>query len=138
METQNFFAQYKKEIIYGVIILIVLYIVKKNWYKIQGIFKPAAETNSGQPLTDQRKVALQLIATNLHKDIYETPWTGHDYTPYAAALKLYDDELKYLADYYKIHLAQGVSLHTDISSQWYPFGDEPAALLSKLSGLGKI
>lgn len=134
---KDFLNKNKETIIKWLIILAVCYIVYKNWWRVEGMLKPVSRDNSPEALSDTRKNSLETIAGEMYNDIYHTPLTGHDYSSYTKIVAMYDNEVIYLADYYKNHLANGNKLYTDINSQWYTWGNTPNELMTKLSELGK-
>jgi len=141
----TFFIKYKRQIIIGLLILTILIIIRRNWYKIGQFFKPKApsliddEGQGSTPLTQEQLNKIYGIAGKLYNDIYETGWTGHTYEPYGLALTLTDRELLELARYYKRNLSNGNSLYSDIGSQIYVWSDgTPAELRNKLSKIGEL
>lgn len=138
-KAKTFFEQNKKVIIGVVVVGLAIYLYKKHGWRLQRIVSPSAKNNSPESvISDTRKEQIEEIAGKLYTDIYETAfWTGHDYAPYEKALSLFDNEIIYLAKYYKSHLSDGLTLWEDIDSQWYTWGDSPAKLQVKLSELGQ-
>jgi len=138
----SFVKNNQKMIIKGIVIGVIVYLVYKNWWRISALLKPKApnispHTQDGNGISDSRKTYIESIASDLYTDIYSTGYTGHDYTPYTVALSFFDDEIIYLADFYKNHLAGGNSLYNDIDSQWYTWGNEASDLMNLLSANGK-
>ena len=136
-QVNEFVSKYKKEIIIFLVIVALFLIWRKYGYKLERLFKPQTSVNSPIELTDARKVQIESTVDDIHQDIYDTPWTGHDYTPYDKFLGFYDDEIIYGADYYKNFLADGNKMYDDIDSQWYPTGDSADRVMKKLKELGK-
>ena len=139
---KDFFKKNQKMVIKGIIAFLIVYLIYKNWWRISALLKPktpniSPDTQNGTGISDSRKIYIESIAGDLYADIYSTGWTGHDYTPYTVALSFFDDEIKYLADFYKNHLATGNSLYNDIDSQWYTWGYEAQELMNLLSANGK-
>jgi hypothetical protein len=139
---KDLFKKNQKMIIKGVVAFVIVYLIYKNWWRVAAILKPKSEnvspdTESGNGISDSRKSYIEGIASALYSDIYSTGWFGHDYTPYENANGLFDDEIVYLADFYKNHLSSGESLYNDIDSQWYTWGNEANTLLSLLASNGK-
>lgn len=66
-------------------------------------------------ITDDRKKFLKDIAGRIYTDIYDTPGTGHDCDLYTEANALCDEELEYVAVYYKQYLSNGVSIYNEWS-----------------------
>ena len=129
-------------IIKGIVIFVLIYLIYKNWWRISRLLKPKSQnvspdTQEGNGISETRKAYIEGIASDLYSDIYSTGWSGHDYTPYTVALSFFDDEIVYLADFYKNHLASGNSLYNDINSQWYTWGNEAEDLMNLLSANGK-
>jgi len=140
MELKKFLDKNKKTIIIVVAIIVIAFLLNKYWWKIERIFKPRVSNDSPDNLTDARKLQIQGIANAMFQDIEHTSfWTGHDYTSYQQALTLYDNEIKYLADYFKNYSAAGAySLKAGIDSQIYTWGDSPAKLSNILAEVGKF
>lgn len=83
------------------------------------------------------KEYIERIAGELYADIYDTPWTGHSYTPYLQALGLSDNDLKYLADHYKKYLTKGTSLFVDIDDEVFAPGQSlDSDLMARLTKIG--
>jgi hypothetical protein len=138
----SFIKDNQKMIIKGVIVLVVVYLIYKNWWRMARVLKPKSEntspdTENGVGISDSRKTYIEGVSSDLYNDIYYTGFTGHDYTPYSLANGLFDDEVKYLADFYKNHLSAGNSLYNDINSQWYTWGNEAENLMNLLASNGK-
>jgi hypothetical protein len=139
---KEYFKKNQKMIIKGVIAFVIIYLIYKNWWRISALLKPKSQNLSpdalaGEGISDSRKGYIEGLASELYEDIYSTGWTGHNYAPYDKANGLFDDEIKYLADFYKNHLSSGNSLYNDIDSQWYTWGDEANTLMSLLASNGK-
>jgi hypothetical protein len=140
MDLKKFLADNKKTILIVVGLFLLAFFLKKYWWKVERFFKPRASENSPIELTDSRKSQLQAISNAMFQDIENTPfWTGHDYTSYEQTLAVYDDELKYMADYFKNFSSAGeYSMKVGIDSQVYTWGDSPAQVSNRLSELGKF
>ena len=139
MDLKKFLADNKKTVLIVLGLLLLAFLLKKYWWKIERFFKaPPSKENSQIPLTDARKSAIEGTASLIYTDIYNTPLTGHNYSSYDTALGYYDDELEYCADYYQLYLASNNSVHSDIQSQWYTWGDSPERLQTKLAKVNKM
>ena len=139
---KDFFKKNQKMIIKGAIAFLIMYLIYKNWWRISALLRPKSKNISpdgqeGLGISDARKGYIEGLAGEMYTDIYSTPFTGHDYEPYQSAKGLFDDEIVYLADFYKNHLASGNSLYNDINSQWYTWGDSPTDLMNLLAANGK-
>jgi len=133
----DFFAKNRKAIIVVIIIIVLIILWNKYGYLVARLFKPATQNNSPEALTDVRKKQIEGVANDIKQDIYETPFWGHDYTPYITMLSYYDNEIIYGADYYKNFLSNGVTMYDDIDGDIYPTGDSADKLMNKLNELGK-
>lgn len=132
------------QVLIGFIILFFVILIWKNRYLISKAFETKAPNvgaaeQLATPVLETRKPVIQSIGQDLKTDIYSTGWSGHDYDPYNKALSLPDNELKYLAVYYKQNLSSplGRSLWDDIDTQWYWWSDAPERLQNKLSTVGE-
>lgn len=129
-------------IIKGIVVVVLIYLIYKNWWRISVLLKPKSDnisqdTQDGNGISESRKTYIEGVAGDIYNDIYYTGYTGHDYTPYTMALGLFDDEIKYMADFYKNHLSSGKSMYKDIDSQWYTWGNEAEDLMNLLASNGK-
>jgi len=93
---------------------------------------------AGQGDINEGRKKLEDLSLKLYQDIYDTPIMGHDPVPYITATNsLSDNDLRYLADYYKKYLTKGTSLFVDMNDEVYPFGtDYDAKLISRLTKIG--
>jgi hypothetical protein len=136
-EVQEFIQKNKRAIIIIIVIVILFLLYRKYGYVLGRLFKPATQNMSPEALTDVRKAQIESTIKDIKTDIYETAWSGHDYAPYERLLGYYDNEIIYGADYYKNFLANGNTLHSDLSDQWFVWGDVNKRVLDKLNELGK-
>ncbi len=130
-----------KLIILLVLVIIVYYIYNKSKTKIIQL------TQSGEivllpgelkNISQDRQNYIKGLGSDLYNDIESTSITGHDYEPYTSALQLTDNELAFLADYYKTFLTNGSeSLYSAIDSNYYITGDENTKLMTRLAKIGK-
>lgn len=129
-----------KKIVIGIIIFIIIIVLwQKHAWKLGRLINPSQKNNSPDAvIKDDKKEAIEKIANRIYEDIESTPFLGHDYTPYEEALKLYDNEIQYLATYYKTHLNSGATLWDSIDTQWYTWGYSPLKLQSKLKELKTV
>jgi hypothetical protein len=121
-------------------IIIILYLLNKNWYRIKSLWQPRdidLETGESLNIPQQRKLEIEAIARLLYTDIYDTPFTGHTVSVYEQALTLTDNELLYLSKYYKRNLTQGSWLWTDINNEVFAFTDVNTKLQLRLSKIGE-
>lgn len=134
-----------KNTIVIVLVIIIILIIWRNKYKIQKFFTPKApnmgtEEQLQQPVLESRKIIIHSLAGKLEKDINNTGWS-HDYTLYSEALGLADNELIYLADYWKSNLSPSESLYDAIGGEYYTwdwsYEETPWELQNKLAQLGK-
>lgn len=136
----NLSPKAKKTIIGTIIALIILSYVNKNWHKIMYKLRPLNinfEDGEQANISAARKVQLEGLAKSIFTDIEETPWTGHDYTPYESALALSDNELAYLSKFYMKQLSVGKSLYQDMDTQWYMTGSGVTGkLMARLAAIG--
>lgn len=132
----------KYKVLIVIAILIILYVlhryiapkIKKATQKQDTVFIPG-ETSD---LSPQQQSSIKLIGLHIFNDIQDTSVTGHTYKPYQDALLLTDNELHFLAQYYKRYLSSSSeTLHDDIDSQVYVFGGEPAKLIARLAAIGE-
>ena len=133
-------AMKNKKLIIGIVIIILVIVLwQRHAWKLGRLFNPSQRNNSPEAtINDARKEGIEKIANRIYEDIESTPIFGHDYTPYEEALNLYDNEIEYLATYYKTHLNSGSTLWDSIDSQWYTWGYSPLKLQSKLKELKTI
>ena len=120
----------------GLIVLILIIILNRNWYKVKRLFQPAnIKTEPGEkPLTDERKSQLESLARNMYDSIYGVG----DMEPYDKALLLTSTELKYMSKYYRRSVTQGNWLYTDIDDEYFSLGnDRDTRLMARLSEVGE-
>lgn len=139
-----FIRNHWKIIVLIIIALLLFFYVRKNWQvikrKLGGIFTPrdiSFEPGEDVVITEARKKVLESIASKLYTDIEYTGWTGHDYTPYTEALALTDNELLYMATFYKRYQSGGNTLYSDIASQYYVTSSIPTQLMARLNKIGE-
>lgn len=136
-----------KNWLYIIIAVVIVLILIRNRHKIANLFEAkapdrSAEDQGEQPIPDSRKQFIHGLANNLYNDIYETPWLSHNHLLYSQALGLMDNELKYLATYYRQNLSSGSTLNDDIGGEWYSLdfpttSDAPYKLRTELSRVGE-
>lgn len=130
----------KRNIIIGFIVLVLTIYVVRNWNKITYRFRPLNinfEDGENINISSDRKNIIEGIARSLKTDIYDTPWSGHDYTPYTSANNLTDNELAYLAKFYLRNMSRGNTLYDDMNGEYYITGsDITSQLMSRLSSIG--
>lgn len=137
-----FLNKYKWQILIIVGVLVLIYVLRRNWYKIKAFFQPVDVDleGGGTSISPQREIELKALAKNIYTDLYDTPFGGlyafHDLALYKQADALTDVELIYLAKYYKRSLSAGNTLYEDIDSDYFS-GDEGTKLMSHLSKVGE-
>lgn len=138
-----------KAIILLLLIILIYFLVKKygDWLKDkfqssdinyqQGETPNNAGYTAGGGNIGAGREYIEKIASSLYSDIYETPWTGHEYTYYIQALGLSDNDLRYLADHYKKYLTKGTSLFDDIDNEVFAPGVTlDGDLMARLTKIG--
>ncbi len=123
------------------IILIVYYIYKKTRTKYVELTQPKEIVllpGESKDISAQKREDIKTIASGIFNDIESTSfWTGHNYDSYEQALLLTDNELAFMADYYKTYLSIGKSLFSEMDTQIYTTSDIPAKLSTRLATIGK-
>lgn len=141
-----FVAKYKWWILGIILAIIIVLYLRRNWYKVRHIFQPRdidIETGESINISEQRKAQLETLARDLYDDIYDTPINylgivSHTKELYTKADALSDNELLYLARYYKRYLANGNSLWMDIDDEYSsPFDNYMTSLQAHLSKIGE-
>lgn len=123
-------------IILGAIILIL--IIRKNWRYIRAWFSPSKGDFTGAPINPERKAWLESRAEELHKYLSQWGFTSDTDSVLKEIQNVNDDELLYLAKYYKSALTRGNSLYVDIDNKWMPFYGSDEKLLARLSKIGQL
>lgn len=104
-------------VVLGLVIFIIMR--KADWAgKIdQALFAPRdIDHDCGDvKVSEDRKDYLKGVADQIYNDIYNTPITGHSCGIYTEANGLCDEELVYVAEYYKKYLTSGRSIYNDLS-----------------------
>lgn len=120
-----------KIIIVVVLALLIISIIKKYGDQLSSFFQSRKinygpgenagnqgyQAGGGDPT--KGKSFIENLADNIYRDIYETPWSGHNSTYYEEANTLSDSDLLYMADYYKEFLTKGVGLFEDMDNESY-------------------
>lgn len=134
-----------RNLIITLIILIILIVLWRNKYRIKKFFTPKApnqgsEDQLEQEIVESRKYVIEILAGNLEKDINNTGWS-HDYGLYSTALGLADNEIIYLAQYYRENLSPSESLYDAIGGEWYTwdwyYEEWPWELQARLADVGQ-
>lgn len=132
-------AVLKSKLFWIIVSVVVAYIViKRNWNHIANLGKPRFieyETNAqGEVLnfSNDKKEKLRDLAERLYAQIY-TPFAG-DSEVYTAVKYLNDQELLFLANYYK--QAYKANLYTDIDDEFLPGTDSDDIILGRLKKMG--
>lgn len=123
-----------------VIAIVLLVMTYRNWDRIIRFFQKRDidfEPGEGINISDIRKKQIQSIAERIYNDIYDTPFIGHNISPYEDALALTDNELLFLSTYYRKSLTRGTSLKDDIQSEVYTFTDVNNKLIQRLNKIGE-
>lgn len=137
-----------KKVVYAIIAIIVAFllylIIRKYWQQIALFFQPADidwEPGESKVIPQARKAELKGLAADLYSDIYDTPTSGHTNSLYIEADNLSDNELQWMAEYYRKQLTQGVYLYTDVDNEWfglaYNFDTKLMAHLAKVGEKGE-
>jgi hypothetical protein len=136
-----------RKLVIGILISFGLFIVWRNRYGIKKFFFEGKAPNRGSedqlniPIPESRKSEIQSLAAKLEQDINNTPWINHDYPIYKQALGYADNEIVYLADYYKQNLSPSESLYDAIEGEYYTwdwyYETWPYELQSRLAEVGK-
>ena len=110
-------------VIIGIVIAFILYLfIRKYWHRIVLLTQSSDidwEPGESKVIPNAREAELKGMAADLYSDIYDTPTTGHTNSLYIDANDLSDNELKYLAKYYRKQLTQGTYLYTDVDNEWF-------------------
>lgn len=137
----NFIVKYKWQIITIIAVIVLIYYLRKNWYKIKNFFAPRdvnVEPGENLDLTTQEENELKALAKAIYTDLYDTPvFGGHDIQLYKQADALSDNKLIFLATYYKRFLSSGNSLYEDIDSDYFATTNVNTVLLAHLSKVGE-
>jgi len=112
-------------------------IIRSRYGRKHGDWQPGQEgslfDHSGG-ISDRRKGELETLAENMHKNIYST--FGNARPVITKLLVLNDNELNYLAKYYKKELTRKNSLALDIDDEILWDTDKDEELLQRLYKLG--
>lgn len=124
-----------------IMIIVILVVGKKTKTKYLQLTQPKEIVllpGESATLSENKREDIKTIGSAIYDDIESTSfWTGHDYDGYKSALLLTDYELAFLADYYKTYLSLGKSLYSEMDTQVYTWGSEPAKLQTRLAAIGK-
>lgn len=130
-----------RKVLAGIAVVIIVYVLYKNgprwWAQITR--RDVGDTHGG-PINDVRESELKALAEDAYRVIYGTPiidgftWSDRD-AVFAQLLPINDGELRWAALYYENQLAEGISLRTDLSGEWYVGGvaEQLATRLSELN-----
>lgn len=128
-----------------VVLLIILY---KERYNIKRMFVNGSSDNSVNGLVNSnyrlnlptnRKAELEMLASQLYKDLYNTSfWRGHNMDLYVKALLLSNADLLYLKDYYKEKVSGGIALQEDIEEDYFPLTTVDEELKARLINIDKL
>ncbi len=144
-------------IIIAIIVAILLFfVIRKYWSQISKLFqKSDIDFEEGEGLIIPEKPAdivakygadadfksqqeLKQLATDLYSDIYDTPYSGHIHSLYSSATHLTDNELRFLAKYYRKSLTHGTYLFTDVDNEGFvPWTNVDTLLMAHLSKVGE-
>jgi len=134
-----------KWVIRIIIILLIVYVLRRNWWYIKNLFKRSdVRLEPGEKLfiSDDRKSELESLALAINQDLKSTSWyhiTGHDHSLWTSITgQTSDNELKYLARYYKKYVSGGSSLYKDIDNKWMYSTDIDEKLMARLSKIGEV
>lgn len=125
----------------ALIVIILILVARKYWHVISRWFQPTdidLEPGESVKIESGREAELKGVAAELYSDLYDTPASGHNNQLYSNANKLSDNELKFLAKYYRQNLTQGTYLYTDIDEDWFnPFTNVDSMLMAHLAKVGE-
>ncbi len=118
----------------GLILLIIIFYVWRNWDKLKSKF--GVITGDFQPgdITEKREGVLESLAQDAYDSIYSVTGDTGDTLERVNALN--DNELDYLARYYKSALTRGNTLYEDVDNEFMPLDDVDETLMGKLNRLG--
>ena len=130
----NILVKYWLCILIGVVALIIIISIWRNWDKIQSRYL-SKKTGDWQSyaITDKRKADLQLLAEDTYDKIHGIG--GLSSIHLDKLLSINDNELEYMAKYYENQLSEE-SLWTDIDDEWLPATNKDEQLQQKLDNLG--
>lgn len=136
-KTAGAFVRQNWRIIIAIILaIVVIIIIWKFWDRIKGFFR-RTYGHYGQEVPEYRKVQLEQIATQAKAAIYDpTTLSGTKAEILNQIFAINDDELLYLAKYYKT-IAQGNSLYMDIDDEFLPGIEIDEKLMARLAALGE-
>lgn len=136
-----FIIRYKWVILGIIVLIVVIVVLRKNWYKVKHLLHPRDinfETGENLVISEQRKDIIELLARNLYKDLYDTSaWGGHNTELYKQALALTDNELLYLSRFYKRYITNGNTLWEDIDDDYFPLTRVNTDLMARLAKIGE-
>ncbi|MBN4061665.1 hypothetical protein JYU20_00525 [Bacteroidales bacterium AH-315-I05] len=138
----------------AVVILIALILLNKYGRLIKVWLSPIRGDFQPGGITDKRKQELEDLASVAHSAIYSS--TGNISIPIPIPAfgyisggetdveevlnkinTLNDNELYYVANYYKKSLTKGNSLYKDIDDEWMPFVNIDEKLMARLTELSR-
>lgn len=122
-----------------IVLTIIYFTARKNWYRIKFWFQPRdidVEEGEVTNLSAEKEKELKDLARLIYTDIYDTPYTGHDYDLYARALALSDTELLYMARFYRKSLTRGITMYDDLNNELF-ITNIDTQLKSRLSKIGE-
>ena len=118
----------------GLIVVIMLWVLWRNWDKIKSRFGRVRGDFQPEPITTKRKGDLESLAKSAYDSIYNALGDTGDTLAQVNALN--DTELDYLARYYEDAITRGNSLHEDVDNEFMPWDDVDESLMGKLNRLG--
>lgn len=139
MNTAAFIQKNWKTILTIVVILVLVVIIYRNWYKIKRLWQSRdvdLEPGENLNITAERTKYLENLASLIYTDLYDTPISGHKTNLYDQANALTDNELLYLSRYYKRQLSSGVWLYDDINDDVFA-SDVDTKLMAHLAKIGE-
>ncbi len=122
----------------GLATLIVLLIIRANWQYLKAKFARSFGDFTGEKISDSRQAVLNGFADNLHQSIHTSVAWGDTVDALNNISGVNDDELRYIARYYKRALSRGTSLYTDLNNEWMPLTDIDEQILTRLSKIGEL
>lgn len=139
-EVMKFIKDNKKIIIVIIVVIVAFFVIRNYLPQIKLYFQPKnidLQPGESVEISETRKRYLESLAGRVYADIYSTStFTGHDDSVYIEANAVTDNELLYMAGYYKKYLSSGVSMWQDIDDEAYLI-QSPTDLQQHLSKIGE-
>lgn len=135
----------KTKLIIIISLLITVVIIFRRtdlWTRIKRLFLKKYVNYDCKPdslrVDDDRKQYLEALASKIYSDIYNTSVLfGHDCDVYEEANALCDEELIYVAQHYRKSLTRGISIKSDLETQ-FTLACDFDIFIAHLSKVGEI